>query len=461
MNQGRVPPHDLDAEAAVISAMLLDPDAIDLVRELLEPAHFYAESNRRICEAIYLLRDAAEPVDLVTVTSKLRDAGRLAQVGGTPYVAALSDATPAVGNVRHHARVVREKAKVRQVIATCQVITAEGYCEITDPEAWCDQAEAKVFAATHDGSSDQSVELVSDAMPRFLDALSERQKTGTPPGLNCGWSMLNHRIGGLLPYVYVVAGRPGMGKSALAAGLALNVARAGRGVAIVSLEMDRDQILERMVGVEARVPLKRIEHGDLNAQEYARVIAAAARLAKLPIAIAYKPGATIGQVRAIVRRQARELEAKHNVKLALAAVDYLQLMNDQRVKGQTRDEAIGGLMRGLVGLAGELHIPVIVVSQVNRQVESRSNKDKRPTMADLRESGNIEQDAHGIFFVYRDDYYFRDSPDAGLAEIIIAKLRNGSPGSVKLKWTGEYTAFDTLEAVEGEDYDDFDNERAA
>lgn len=450
----RVPPHDLDAEAAVLSSLLLDPAALDVVRERLEPKHFYAEAHQRISEAAYALADAGQPVDVVSVASWLREHGRLQHVGGIEYLAQISDATPAVAHVGHHADTVRTKARTRRVLAECQRLVAEGYAGPAEPEAWCDAAEAAVWAA-----SQENVTQADQPLPVLLQGLVSdvtRRKTqgAGPPGIHCGWALLHQRLNGLLPYLYVVAARPGMGKSSFVAQMARNVAADGRAVVFVSLEMEPAQLAERLVSCEARVDGKRIASGDLSQADFAKVLDAANALTKLPLEFLYRPGATFGQIRSAARRAFRDIEARTGARPGLLAIDYLQLVDDEREKGETRDQAIGRITRGAVALAGELGVPVVLVSQLNRDVEKRPNK--RPQLSDLRESGTIEQDAHGVLFLYRDDYYFKDSADRGIAEIDVEKIRNGSPGTVKVRFTAECTRFDTL-APEEYDFDELDN----
>lgn len=379
----RIPPHDLTAEGAVLSACMLSQEALDAARDVVNPAHFYADANRRVAEAIWALDDAGAPVDVVAVASRLSDAGRLQQVGGMAYLAELIDATPAVANVAHHAALVRGKARLRAVIAECQLRAAEGYGEVEDVEAWCDQVEAGVFAASQRDADPEGPSRIDELVTAVVTDATQRQQQGAPPGPSWGWRDLDRKIGKPKPYVYVVAGRPGMGKSAFAQGIAVNMAKQGLAAGFISLEMLAEQITERAVVCEGKVDAKRLRAGKLNPEDFERFIDAAAQVGKLPLQIRYRPGATVSQIRAAARKLFRELEKSHGAKPGVLVIDYLQLIDDQREKGETRDQAIGRITRALVRLAGELGVPIILLSQLNREVEKRPNK--RPVMSDLRE----------------------------------------------------------------------------
>ncbi|MBX3129429.1 MAG: replicative DNA helicase [Polyangiaceae bacterium] len=478
---GRVPPHDLFAEAAVLSAMLLSAEAFDRVQEVLAPEHFYADRHRRIFEAVLELNQLNQPVDLVTVAGWLRDRERLAQVGGTAYLAELADATPAVAHVEQHAKVIREKWRVRQLIAACQRFAAEGYADYGEAQAFIDAAEQAVFdiARVPEGSSVVPVrEAIHAAFKSLTDAA---HRGGSVTGTPSGFIELDKRCAGLHPGdLYIVAGRPGMGKTAFVLNMAVNVAQPratdvdpdepyaeavaeepGDGVAFFSLEMPREQLAGRMLACEARVDVSRFRSADLRREDWERLTGAAARLGRLPIYLDDTPALTLLDLRAKVRRLKAEFERQREGgpvarKLGLVVVDYLQLMQGRR-DAQSREQEISELSRGLKQLAKEMSVPVLALSQLNRSVETRTTKDKRPQLSDLRESGAIEQDADAIFFIYRDEYYFKDSTEKGIAEIIIAKQRNGPTGAIKVKFTGAFTRFDNLAADEYDfgEMDDF------
>ncbi len=480
---GRVPPHDLDAEGAVLSAVLLSSEAFDAVQEILRPDHFYADANRRIFEAVVEIQGQSKPVDVVSVATWLRDRGRLEQIGGTPYLAQLTDATPAVANVEVHARVVREKWRVRQLILTCQRFAAEGYGDTGEVQDYIDRAEQSVFdiARIPEGST---VVPLRDAIRSAFELLNEASRRGGGlTGVPSGFGELDRKIAGLHGGdLYIVAGRPGMGKTSFVLNMAANMARStvlepagdqeplaapeeqpGWGVAFFSLEMPRTQLASRLLASEARVDVGRLRSGDIQQEDWSRLTEAAARLGRCPIWIDDTPALTLLDLRAKVRRLKAMIDRNDDdlraQGLGLVAIDYLQLMQG-RQGAQSREQEISELSRGLKQLAKEMNVPVLALSQLNRSVETRNAKDKRPQLSDLRESGAIEQDADAIFFIYRDEYYVEDSPDKGLAEIIIAKQRNGPTGKVMVKFTSAYTRFDNLARDEYE-YDEFDDFNAA
>ncbi|HEY2406651.1 MAG TPA: replicative DNA helicase [Polyangiaceae bacterium] len=477
---GRVPPSDLDAEAAVLSATLLEAEAFDAVQEILLPEHFYADANRRIYEAIVDLHIASRPVDIVSVAGFLRDKGRLDQIGGTPYLAELANATPAVAHVAAHAQVIREKWRLRQLIATCQKFAAEGYGDCGGVQEFIDQAEQSVFDIARIPET-STVVAVRDAIKGAFEVLGEAARRGGGiTGIESGFTDLDRQTAGLHEGdLYIVAARPGMGKTSFVLNMAVNVARPkkvkinaeneayfdaaveepGHGVLFCSLEMPREQLAARLLASEARVDMSRIRSGKLQRDDWNKLTDAASRLGRLPIWLDDTPALTLLDLRAKIRRLQAELkrgEAGKNAKgLGLVAIDYLQLMQGRRDAG-SREQEISELSRGLKRLAKEMKIPVLALSQLNRQVETRTTKDKRPQLSDLRESGAIEQDADTIMFIYRDEYYNDQSDQKGIAELIIAKQRNGPTGKIMTKFTSEYTRFDNL-APEEYTFNEFDD----
>jgi replicative DNA helicase len=477
---GRVPPSDLDAEAAVLSSILLEPSAFDQVQEFLIPEHFYADANRRVYEAVVDLSSSGRPVDVVSVAGYLRDRDRLDQIGGTPYLAQLADATPAVAHVVSHAQVIREKWRVRQLISICQRFAAEGYTSPPEVQKYIDEAEQAVFdiARTSEGSN---VEPVRDAVVRAFKILEEAERRGGGvTGIPTGFTRLDRQCSGMHPGdLFIVAARPGMGKTSLVLNMALNVASArvvrqpaagedyfespqeepGHAVLFCSLEMPKEQLAARLLASEARVDMSNIRGGNMSREDWSKLTEAASRLARLPLWLDDTPALTLLDLRAKIRRLHAEVtRGESSVRargIGLIVVDYLQLMQGRRDAG-SREQEISELSRGLKQLAKEMKVPVLALSQLNRAVETRTTKDKRPQLSDLRESGAIEQDADTILFIYRDDYYFRDSESKGTAEIIIAKQRNGPTGTVLTKFTASCTRFDNLEAEEM-DLDQFDD----
>jgi replicative DNA helicase len=473
--EGRVPPHDLDAEAAVLSAILLSGDAFDEVQEIITPDHFYSDANRRVFEAMLDLGRANQPIDLVNVASWLRSRERLEQVGGTPYLAELTDATPAVANVATHALTVREAARLRQLIGTCQRFAAEGYGDCADVQEFIDRAEQAVFDIARVAKAN-AVRPLRDAIHGAFEILSAAAKRGDAiTGLPTGFVELDKRCAGLHPGdLYIIAGRPGMGKTSFVLNLAVNVAQPrrvildgteveqlGNGVAFFSLEMPREQLAARILSSEGRVDVSKFRSGQIRGEDWNKLTEAAAMLGRIPLWLDDTPAISLLDLRAKIRRLQAEIarttsDGPRAEKLGLVVIDYLQLMSGRRDAG-SREQEISEISRGLKQLAKEMRLSVIALSQLNRSVETRTSKDKRPQLSDLRESGAIEQDADCIMFIYRDEYYFEDSPDQGIAEVIVAKQRNGPTGKVRVRFESAYTRFDNLapDDYEIDKYDDF------
>jgi replicative DNA helicase len=467
--EGRVPPHDLDAEAAVLSAVMIDGSALDKL-DFLKPDHFYAEAHRRIFEGCMELRTKGQPVDVVQVGSWLKNRERIAQVGGMGYLTEVLNAAPAVANVASYGMTIYEKWRIRQVILTCQKVAAQGYIDYGEAQAFIDGAEQQIYQiARVEGSS--SVEPLLTVMKKSFKQLTEAAARGDRiTGVPSGFDRYDRLTAGLHEGdLTIVAARPGMGKTSFCLNVATNVAcpkgreaandpnqrweEAGVGVVFFSLEMPREQIANRMVCAEGRVDVGKVRQGFLNPQDWSRLTQAASFLGQLPIWIDDSPSLSILELRAKVRRLQAEYDRHDDTgrkikKLGLVIVDCLQLMKG-RDGVNSREQEISEISRGLKGLAKELKVPVIALSQLNRSVETRSEKSKRPQLSDLRESGAIEQDADNICFIYRDDYYNKElSAERNVAELIIAKQRNGPTGTVKVRFDREYTRFDNL--AEGE-----------
>ncbi|MBX3186861.1 MAG: replicative DNA helicase [Labilithrix sp.] len=470
--EGRVPPHDLAAEAAVLSAVMLDPSALDKVVEL-KAEYFYSEAHRRIFEACLELKGAGQPVDVLQVQSWLKDRQRLAQVGGAGYLTEILDAAPIVANVAAYGRIIHEKHRIRQLILACQRVSAQGYVDYGEPQAFIDGAEQAVYNIARQ-STKQSVEKLLDVMKKSFKRLNDAVARGDRiTGVPTGFDRFDRMTAGLHEGdLSIVAARPGMGKTSLVLNMAANVASpkgrevdgdpsdrwedAGVGCVVFSLEMPREQLANRMVCSEARVDVSKMRTGHLGPQDWSKLTQAASFLGSLPIWIDDSPGLSIIELRAKVRRLQSEYDVKDDEgrkvrKIGLVIIDYLQLMKG-RDGAQSREQEISEISRGLKGLAKELEVPVIALSQLNRAVETRSEKSKRPLISDLRESGAIEQDADNIIFIYRDDYYNReDSAEPNIAELIIAKQRNGPTGTAKVRFDRQWTRFDNLAEGEYED----------
>jgi replicative DNA helicase len=464
--EGRVPPHDLDAEAAVLSAVMVDTLAFDKVNEFLRPEHFYSEAHRRIYEASLELSAVGKPVDVVQVATWLRDHERLAQVGGMAYLTEVLNAAPAVANVVAYGRTIHEKWRVRQLILACQRVTAQGYAGYGEAQQFIDSAEQAVYdiARTRESSS---VHLLRDVMQETFKRITKATERGARiTGISTGFDRYDRMTSGLHDgELTIVAARPGMGKTALVVNMAVNVAspqqlenardpndrweEPGYGVVVFTLEMPREQIVNRMLCSEARVDVSRVRTGMLTPSDWTKLTQSAAHLANLNLWVDDTPALSIFEVRSKVRRLQAEFDkvdpatGDKKQRIGLVVVDYLQLMRG-RENAASREQEISEISRGLKQLAKELSLPVIALSQLNRAVETRGEKSKRPQLSDLRESGAIEQDADNICFIYRDDYYNKETADRNMAELIIAKQRNGPTDIVRVRFDAQYTRFDNL-----------------
>lgn len=447
----RVPPSDLDAEAAVLCACLLAPESLDEIQDILKPSDFFSDANRLIFEVIRAQAGIGQPTDVVTVAATLRDSNKLDRIGGMSYLAQLADATPAVSHVEAHARIVADKARQRRLLTICQRHAVTGY-SIESIDGWAQELEREVFEVAHGGIEIDPAEPLADLAVSALGDIKRRMQVGGEnPGLDTGWTALTSAIGGWEDsQTYVVAGRPGMGKSAVMLGACLNVARAEEFAVFVSAEMPKDQLASRALAVEANLNMANVRAGRLDRNQWATLVKAADRLKKHPLWIDYKPGATIGAIKSSIRKAA----AKQGRKPRLVAIDYLQILKGDRQKGDSRETEVAGIMRGVLSIASEFKCPVLLGSQLNRGVESRTVKDKRPSLGDLRESGAIEQDAYGVIMLYRDEYYHPETEEPGVIEFIVAKNRNGGPKTVKLHFTPDSTRISNLESEQYAEFHD-------
>jgi replicative DNA helicase len=439
-NLRRVPPQSLEAEQSVLGGILLENTALDRVVGLLGPEDFYREAHRRIFRAMLELAERNEPVDLVTLAEALRVRGELAEVGGGAYLAELAERVPTAANVVTYARIVRDRSILRGLIAAATDIATRGYDAPADVGALLDDAERRIFAIADREVRPAFVRIenvLTDTI-KLIERLYEQKQAVT--GVPTGFTDLDRLTAGLQPSdLIIIAGRPSMGKTAFALNIAAHAAmHAGCGVAIFSLEMSKEQLAMRLLCAEAQVDLARVRTGHLTDREFPRLAMAAGRLAEAPIYIDDTPALSVLELRAKARRLKREPRAR----LGLIVVDYLQLMRSAEGK-DSREQEISEISRSLKALAKELDVPVIALSQLNRQVENRNPP--KPRLADLRESGAIEQDADVIAFIYRDEVYNEDSDKKNIAEIIVAKQRNGPTDSVELTFRREFTAFYNLE----------------
>ncbi len=447
-NLRKVPPQNLEAESSVLGGILLDNEAINRVLELIIPEDFYRESHRKIFRAMMGLSDRNEPIDIITLSDFLKARGEIEAVGGAAYLASVNDFVPTAANIAHYARIVREKAILRQLISAATEIATRGYEDQGNVDEFLDAAEKVIFDISEKKVKSSFIKLgdmMKDSI-KMVERLYERKEMVT--GVPTGFKDLDKLTSGLQPSeLIVVAGRPSMGKTAFCLNIAAHAAFAGFGVAMFSLEMAKEQLGLRMLCSEARVDNSKIRSGYLADREFPKLVMAAGRLAEASIFIDDTPAISVLELRAKARRLARDREKK----LGLVIVDYLQLMRGMGA-ASNREQEISEISRSLKALAKDLAIPVIAISQLNRRVEDRG--DKRPMMADLRESGAIEQDADVIAFIYRDEVYNQKSDDRGKAEVIVAKQRNGPIDTVRLAFLSEYTRFEDLSGREEFSYEE-------
>ena len=436
-NLRKVPPQNLEAESSVLGGILLENEAVNQVLELLRAEDFYRESHRKVFRAIVELSDRSEPVDLITLSDCLKNRGELEAVGGTAYLASLADFVPTAANISHYARIVREKSILRSLISTATEIATRGYEEQGNVDEFLDSAEKVIFDISEKKIKASFVavgDMIKDTL-KTVEKLYERKEMVT--GVPTGYNDLDKLTAGLQPAeLIIVAGRPGMGKTAFALNIAANAAFTGAGVAVFSLEMAKEQLVLRMLCSEARVDSSKVRSGYLGERDFPQLAKAAGRLHEAPIYIDDTPAISVLELRAKARRLVRD----RSKKIGLIIVDYLQLMRGMGT-ASNREQEISEISRSLKALAKELSVPVLALSQLNRRVEDRS--DRRPMMSDLRESGAIEQDSDVIMFIYRDEVYNKsDESKKGLAEIIVAKQRNGPIDTVTLTFLNVYTRFE-------------------
>ncbi|MBC7293294.1 MAG: replicative DNA helicase, partial [Thermoleophilia bacterium] len=428
-------PQNLDAEISVLGASMLTPNVIPSVSEVVRPHYFYRQAHQKIFEVIEDLFSRGEPVDPITVSEELANRASLEAVGGRAYIHSLVTAVPAATNARHYAEIVRENYYLRSLIRVGSAIAEMGYRREAPPTELIDRAEQMVFEISQTrvtGEFEPIGELISETFAELECMMSEGHHR---VGCQTGFRDLDAIITGLQPAnLIILAARPSMGKTAFALNIARNVAvDQGKGVAIFSLEMSKMEIVTRMMCSEARVDSWRVRQGMLQASEWSKLAAACTPLHAAPIFIDDSASLNLMEIRA----KARRLKARER-NLGLIIVDYLQLMMADTT-AENRQQEISRISRGLKILARELEVPVLALSQLSRQVEQRAGN--RPVLSDLRESGAIEQDADVVLFIYRDEVYNRDSPDKGIAEIIVGKQRNGPIGECKLAFIQSYTRF--------------------
>ena len=449
--QLRIPPHSLEAESSVLGGLLLDNAAWDRVGDLLTDGDFYRYEHRLIYAAVGTLINATKPADVITVFEHLQNQGKAEETGGLGYLNSLAQYVPSAGNIRRYAEIVRERSILRKLVTASDEISTDAFNPKGRPVAdIVDQAEQKIFNIGEQGSRmKQGFQAMDSLVVALLDRVQEmadnpNDVTGVPTGFHdLDRLTAGFQAGDLI----VLAARPSMGKTALAINIAEHVAlHEGLPVAVFSMEMGAAQLAVRIVGSIGRIDQSHLRTGKLTDEEWPRLTEAIEKLRNISLHIDESAGLTSSELRANARRLARQCG-----QLGLIVVDYLQLMSGSAGNEENRATELGEISRGLKMLAKELKCPVIALSQLNRSVESRP--DKRPMMSDLRESGAIEQDADIIMFIYRDEYYTKDAcKEPGVAEVIIAKQRNGPTGTVKLAFLKPITKFESLASGSSGDY---------
>jgi replicative DNA helicase len=435
----KLPPQNLEAEQSVIGGILIDNQSMNIVLEILHADDFYSEAHRKIFAAIVELYDKNEPSDIITLSNILKSKKQIDQAGGVSYLSSLADNVPSAANISHYAKIVKEKAILRRLISTATEILSKSYNAGADIDSVLDEAEHAIFEISEHKirpAFSSFKDLIKDSV-KTIERLYERKELVT--GVPTGFEKIDDKTSGFQKSdLIIIAGRPSMGKTAFALNIAQYAAlEAGIPVAVFSLEMSKEQLGLRMLSSEARVDSQKIRRGFLGEADWTKLINAAGKLSEAPIYIDDTPAITVLEMKAKARR------LKSEVNLGLIILDYLQLMRSGGYK-ESREQEISEISRSLKTLAKELNVPVIALSQLNRQVESRN--DKRPQMADLRDSGAIEQDADLIAFIYRDEVYNKseENTEKGFAEIIIGKQRNGPTGIVKLLFQEQFTRFENL-----------------
>ena len=427
------PPHSVEAEESVIGAVLLSSDATNIALERLQPDDFYRPAHQQMFEAVRRLFDANEPIDAVTVSEALRRDGNLERIGGVEFLTRLLDLVPTASNVDYYAAIVEEHALRRRLMKVGGEIGTIA-AQMSEPiDTVVDRSEQAVFAVAERRVGD-GLTGIDNLLGPAIERAEELQRIGSDvTGIPTGFSHLDRKLAGLhKTNLVVIAARPGMGKTALALNIAQNVARHDHPVAIFSLEMSREEIVTRMLCAEGRIDSQKLRTGQLSEADFTKLSNAAGTLYKKPIYVDDSPGLTVTEIRAKCRRLRRRPG------LDLVIVDYLQLM--QGSGGENRQQEIALISRSLKNLARELQVPIIAISQLNRSLEQR--EDKRPRLGDLRESGAIEQDSDVVAFIYRDEYYNPENIETqGIAEIVIAKHRQGAVGRVQMTFLPEFTLF--------------------
>ena len=431
-------PQAAEAEQAVIGSMLIDPSCIPDIIEMLRPEDFYTEENRRIFETIFSMFTNSQRIDAVTVLNELKLNGIYDEAGGRAYLAQVMEITPTAAGVREYAQIIRDKSMLREIAAAASDIETMAYEGAGEAGDIAEAAEQKIYAVRH-GREVRGLSHIKSVIMDVYSRLDELSRSDSGlPGLPTGYPELDRQLTGLNKSdLILIAARPGMGKTAFALNLALNAAKKSeKDVVLFQLEMSKDQLASRLLSQEALIDSQKLKTGELDPDDWVKIARASNRLAKTHIYVDDNPAVTVAEIKAKCRRLGDNL--------GLIVIDYLQLMQSGK-RTENRVNDIAEISRSMKIMAKELDVPVICLSQLSRAVEKR--EDKHPLLSDLRESGAIEQDADIVLFIYRDDYYNDESEDKNVAEIIIAKNRHGSTGSLKLQWVGQYTTFSNPDRI--------------
>lgn len=435
----RTPPQNIEAEQAVLGAIFLEPSSLVQASEILIPEDFYRASHQRIFNVMITLSEKGEPVDLVTVTSELADLKLLEEIGGVSYLSDLANSVPTAANIEYYAKIVEEKSLLRRLIRTATTIVTEGYSQDEEVDALLNGAEKSILDVSRRKNSG-AFQNIKDVLVEAYDNIEQlNNRVGDITGIPTGFKELDRMTAGFQRNdLIIVAARPSVGKTAFALNIAQNVAtKTDENVAIFSLEMGAQQLVMRMLCAEGNINAQNLRTGSLTPEDWGKLTMAMGSLSNAGIYIDDTPGVKINEIQSKCRR------LKQESGLGMILIDYLQLIQGSGRSGENRQQEVSEISRSLKQLARELQVPVIALSQLSRGVEQR--QDKRPMMSDIRESGSIEQDADIVAFLYRDDYYDKESENKNIIEIIIAKQRNGPVGTVELAFVKEFNKFVNLE----------------
>ena len=438
MEVGKIPPHDIEAEQAILGSMLIDKDAVINAIEVLKEEDFYREDNKTIYSAMLSLYARSEPIDIITVKSELTQIGKFETVGGLEYLASLPDKVPVVSNIENYIQIVEEKSILRKLIKASNEISQMGYEQTEETERIMDVEEKKIFDIMHNRNT-KGYTPIKEVLINAIDELEKLYNhKGGITGIATGFIDLDRITAGLHNSdLVLIAARPAMGKSAFALNIASHVAiREKVPVAVFNLEMSKEQLGNRILCSEAMVDSNKVRTGNIEEEDWIKLVSAVGPLSEAEIYIDDTPGISISEIRA----KCRKMKLEKNIGLII--IDYLQLIQGTGKKNASREQEISEISRSLKILAKELDVPVIALSQLSRAAEQRT--DHKPMLSDLRESGAIEQDADIVMFIYREDYYNPDTERKNIAEIILAKHRAGATGTVELMWLGSYTKFVNL-----------------